>query len=91
MADVDLTKLLKAASGGDAISVLTTELGGRNVPFRKIRDFESGLSSIAEELHTEYVLSYTPNQDSPGHHSIRVEVNRAGASVRARPGYIIAP
>jgi VWFA-related protein len=94
VAGVDLGKLVpeiyrsgKAAAGADELSVITSELGGRIFAFRKAKELEEGISSIGEELHTEYVLSYTPAQFEPGYHKILVQVERPGAVVRARPGY----
>jgi hypothetical protein len=91
---VDLGKLIpeiyrseKAASGADEISIITSELGGRIFSFRKAKELENGISLIGEELHTEYLLSYTPAQFEPGYHQIRVQVDRLGTVVRARPGY----
>jgi VWFA-related protein len=95
-ASVDPGKLIpeiyragKAGAGKDDLTVLTNEVGGRRVPFRKLRDLEAGVSAIAEELHTEYILSYTPDHFEPGYHRIRVQVGRRGVVVRARPGYYV--
>jgi VWFA-related protein len=97
VAGVDLGKLIpeiyragKASAGQDDLTLITAELGGRLVPFRKLHDLETGISLIGEELHTEYLLSYTPDHYEAGYHRIRVEVNQAGAIVRARPGYYAA-
>jgi VWFA-related protein len=94
MGTVDLAKLVPeiyrdadAAAGRDAVSILAAETGGSRAAFRRLRDYESGLSSIAEELHTEYVLTYTPDSAEPGYHRIRVELARPGLLLRARPGY----
>jgi hypothetical protein len=93
-ATVDLGKLVpeiyragKASAGKDDLTVLTNEMGGRRIPFRKRRDLEAGVSAIGEELHTEYMLSYTPDRLEMGYHRIRVQVDRPEAVVRARPGY----
>ncbi len=95
---VDLSKLVpeiyraeKAAAGQDDLSIMTGESGGRQSPFRTLRDLEAGISAISEELHTEYVLSYTPDRYDTGYHRIRVKVERADAVVRARPGYYVPP
>ena len=77
----------KTASGQDAITVLTSYTGGRKVPFRNLRQLESALTAVSEELHSEYILSYRPNRDDPGYHSIRVEVARRDVVVHTRPGY----
>ncbi|HWD98881.1 MAG TPA: hypothetical protein VG345_07580, partial [Bryobacteraceae bacterium] len=94
MGTVDLAKLVPeiyrnadAAAGRDAVSILAAETGGSRAAFRRLRDYEAGLSAIAEDLHTEYVLTYTPDSAEPGYHRIRVEIGRSGLALRARPGY----
>jgi hypothetical protein len=67
--------------------ILVSETGGRPIPFRKLRELDSGIAAIGQDLHTGYVLSYRPDRDTAGYHQIRVEVTRAGVTVRARPGY----
>ena len=91
----DLVKLVPeiyrgAKTGADAVSTLTDYLGGTRIPFRNLRQLEAGLASISEELHTGYVLSYTPDRADAGYHRIRVQTPGRLSSVRARPGYYIA-
>ena len=44
--------------------------------------------NLGEELHSQYILSYQPNDtEDAGYHEIRVEVNRPALEVRARQGY----
>jgi VWFA-related protein len=93
---LDLGKLVpeiyraqKAASRKDALSIATAESGGRELPFRRLRDLEGAVSAIAEEIHTEYVLRYAPNPYEPGYHRIRVHAAPANAAVYARPGYYV--
>jgi VWFA-related protein len=97
MGTVDLGKLIpeifrgeKAASGQDEVTLLTSEMGGRRIPFRKLRELEDGVSGIGEELHTEYLLSYTPDRNTPGYHRIRVQVDHPDFVVRSRPGYYMS-
>jgi VWFA-related protein len=96
MGSVDLTNLVpeimrgeKTSSGQEDLVILTRELGGARIPFRKLRELESGIAAIGRELHTGYVLSYTPDTDTAGYHSIGVEVLQANVTVRARPGYYL--
>jgi VWFA-related protein len=92
--NLELSKLVpeiyrgrKTASGQDAITVLTSYTGGRKVPFRNLRELESALTAVGEELHSGYILSYRPDRDDPGYHRIRVEVARREVVVHTRPGY----
>lgn len=93
----DLTKLVpeiyrgsKTAAGEDAVTLLTGYTSGTMIPFRSRKDLDAAISSIGEELHTGYVLTYTPSGSGAGYHRIGVTVARDGASVRARPGYYVA-
>jgi VWFA-related protein len=80
--------------GGDdrvnaaALRELTDDSGGRTEIVRTARDLDPATSNIADELSKQYYLGYP----SPGHHdgrwhTIRVDVNRPGYTVRARRGY----
>jgi VWFA-related protein len=96
MMSLDLGKLVpeiyrsnKAASGKDCATVLTAETGGQRISFRKLKDFEAGVSAIGEELHTGYVLSYSPDRYDAGYHRIRVELDHPGVVIRSRPGYFV--
>lgn len=60
-------------------------------PF-KDRNIQFNLSQIADELHSQYVLSYQLNSPAkPGIHQIEVRVERPHVKVRARLGYYLAP
>lgn len=71
--------------------VFTRYTGGREFSFSSLKDLEQALTELGEELHSQYILSYTPNNlEEGGYHSIRVEVNRPNLIVRTRPGYWMA-
>lgn len=60
-------------------------------PF-KDRNIQFNLSQIADELHSQYVLSYQlQGPAQPGIHQIEVRVERPHVKVRARLGYYLAP
>jgi VWFA-related protein len=60
-------------------------------PF-KDRNIQADLARIADELHSQYVLSYQLlGQALPGVHQIEVRVSRPHVTVRARLGYYLAP
>jgi VWFA-related protein len=49
---------------------------------------QQALNQIATEIHSQYELAYTPTTPiQPGLHTIKVEVRRPGAKVRARVGW----
>jgi VWFA-related protein len=67
----------------------TQYTGGTTYSFEaRSRTLEEAISSIGREVHSQYILSYTPNdQTEPGFHTIKVTVDRPGYEVRTRPGY----
>ena len=93
---IELTKVIpeilrgaKTAAGQNALVILTSELGGIRLPFRKQKGLEAGMATIATELHTGYVLSFTPDHSDEGYHLLHVEALRRDVTVRARPGYYV--
>lgn len=71
--------------------VFTKYTGGREYSFTNLSSLERAISDVGEELHSQYILSYTPNDmEEGGYHDIRVEVNRPSLEVRTRPGYWMA-
>jgi VWFA-related protein len=92
---LDIIALIKEIYSGvknmateEPLSVLTRYTGGREYSFFKEHSFEQALGAIGEEIHGQYLLSYSPsNVDQGGYHSIRVALNRPELTVRSRPGY----
>lgn len=68
---------------------LVAATGGREFNFATLKGLEEALSSLGEELHSQYILSYTPNtRDEGGYHEIRVVVDGYDPRwVKHRPGY----
>jgi VWFA-related protein len=63
--------------------------GGRRVSFLKQKGLEEMIESLGEEIHNQYLISFTPpHSDAEEFHRIRVTVrNRSELVVRTRPGY----
>lgn len=62
--------------------------GGRMYTFATERALEDAITDIGEDLNSQYLLSYSPNdKDEPGFHNIKVVVDRPGLKIRSRPGY----
>ena len=70
-----------------------TELsGGRMVQSRDEERLLAAYGEILEEMRARYVLAFVPDPGEPaGWRSLEVTVNRNGASVRARAGYLHQP
>jgi VWFA-related protein len=74
----------------NTLEVFTRSTGGEGYSFHGQRSLDKALQSLTEDLHTQYVLSYSPNNlNQGGFHEIRVDVKRPGLVVRTRPGYWI--
>ena len=70
------------------LEVYTTYSGGRQYAFKTQRELERAVSDLGEELHSQYLLTYVPNnQSEAGYHNIVVQVLRPDMKVRARDGY----
>ncbi|HLG95680.1 MAG TPA: VWA domain-containing protein [Bryobacteraceae bacterium] len=88
---VDIFKGVKSLFVDDTLDVFTRFTGGREYAFVSEKSLEKAIQGIASELHSQYLLSYTPNnQTEGGFHEIRVVVDRGGLEVRTRPGYYVA-
>jgi VWFA-related protein len=75
-----------------AMEVACTATGGAHVSTYKDRSIEKVIDEIGGELHSQYTISYAPeNSDALGYHEIKVDVDRKNLKVRTRPGYYLAP
>jgi VWFA-related protein len=88
---IDIFKAVKSIFVEDTLEVFTRFTGGKEYSFISEKSLEKAVAGISEELHSQYLLSYTPNnQIEGGFHEIRVTVNRPNLEVRTRPGYWVA-
>jgi VWFA-related protein len=67
--------------------VLTAQTGGAVFPFTRQKGLESVIERLGVELHSQYVLSFVPDDPTPGYHALEVRMNGPDLRVRARPGY----
>src|SRR5262249_21340048 len=71
----EIYRRIKTLVVENPLSVLTRYTGGRQYSFVKQQAFEDAVTKIGEEIHGQYLLSYTPsNIQEPGYHRIRVEL-----------------
>jgi len=88
---VDIFTAVKSIFVDDQLDVFTRFTGGKQFSFVSEKSLERAVTGIGEELHSQYLLSYTPdNQGEGGYHEIKVTVNRPNLEVRTRPGYWVA-
>jgi len=67
---------------------LADETGGGFFELKKTNDLASTFTRVAQELHSQYVLSFTPRNLDGKVHRLVVRVKRPGMTTRARKSYI---
>jgi VWFA-related protein len=76
----------------NALEVAATATGGEHVATFRDHTIEDALDRIGGDLHAQYTIAYHPTRVSDtGYHEIKVQVDRAGLKVQARPGYYLPP
>jgi VWFA-related protein len=85
---LDIATELGRLGKTNAATVLASDSGGRKLSFATLRGLEQVIRGVGEELHSQYMISYTAPRNQPGFHRIEVKLrDRADAVIRARPGY----
>jgi VWFA-related protein len=78
----------RGAAPEDPAPAMTRYTGGQQYPLDSEHALERAITQIGEEIHGQYLLSYTPvDTAESGFHRIRVTTKRSGLEVRSRPGY----
>ena len=90
---IDLVIGIKNLVFKDALAVLSTGTGGEHYKPITSEGLQEAIVSIGEDLRSQYVLTYRPNNLNAGgiFHRIEVQVPYDRARVRARPGYLFGP
>lgn len=83
---VELFKDAKAIFKDNPIEAFTKGTGGTEYSFFKQKGLEDAIQKIGAELHSQYFVSYTPNnKDEGGFHTLEVTVGPY--KTQTRPGY----
>jgi VWFA-related protein len=91
---VEIFKDVKAVFKDNPVELFTKGTGGSEFGFHSQRTLEEAMQRVGEELHSEYTISYTPNNKTEGgFHQISVEVtgHPEVRRTQTRPGYWLAP
>ncbi len=64
------------------------ETGGGYIEIRLGQDLGSAFAAVADELHTQYLLSFAPPKRDGKVHDIGVRVSQRGMKPRARKSYV---
>ena len=89
---VEAVRGVKNMLFNDPLQLLTEGTGGKRHSALTEAGLQESVSRIGEELRSQYLLSYRPNNlQQGGFHEIRVEVTINGLKTRTRPGYWLGP
>ena len=88
---VEIYKDTKAIFVDNPLEVFAKGSGGSQFSFARQKGLEEAIQGIGREIHSQYIITYTPNNlQEGGYHQIEVDVNRRDVKVRTRPGYWMA-
>jgi Ca-activated chloride channel family protein len=78
----------EGVSLGSAIKTIARRSGGRTAELRRADDLGAALAAVADELHHQYLLGFTPAVFDGKTHTIEVRVRQPALAVRAREVYL---
>jgi VWFA-related protein len=85
---VEIYKDVKGIFVDNPAEVFTKGTGGEEFTFLKQRGLEDAIQRISQEIRSQYLISYKPNnQDEPGFHQLAVRVDNGPYTAKTRPGY----
>jgi Ca-activated chloride channel family protein len=70
---------------------LSEETGGGFFLLKKTEDLGPTFTRVAQELHSQYVMGFTPENLDGKVHKLEVRVKRPGLTPRARKSYVASP
>ena len=71
----------------NTVRALAAATGGTVESFTRVHALQKIVEHLGAELHSQYILGFVPQNNSPGFHRLQVRVNDTALHVRARPGY----
>jgi VWFA-related protein len=88
---VEIFKDTKAIFVDNPAEVFARGTGGTQYSFGKQKGLEDAIEKIGHEIHSQYLISYNPNnKNEGGFHELQVIVDRPNLKIRTRPGYWLA-
>jgi VWFA-related protein len=89
---IEIFRDAKAIFKAPPAEIFVKGTGGAQFAFYKNHGLEDAIQAMGEELHSQYMLSYSPNnKEEGGWHTITVDVSGHGrVDAKTRPGYWIA-
>jgi VWFA-related protein len=87
----EIYKDVKGIFIANPTEVFTHETGGSELSFYRERGLQDAVQRISDDIHSQYILSYNPNnKNDGGYHEILIRVDRPDVKLRYRPGYYLA-
>jgi VWFA-related protein len=89
---VEIFRDAKAVFKANPVELFTKGTGGTEFGFHSQRTLEDALTAIGEQLHSQYTITYSPNNKNVGGwHTIQVQVvnHPEVDKIVTRPGYYI--
>jgi VWFA-related protein len=88
---VEILKDVKHIFKASQAELFTKGTGGNEYSFYSQKALEASIQEISDQLHSQYIISYTPNNSAePGFHQITVSVTGHDYRCDTRPGYWVA-
>jgi Ca-activated chloride channel family protein len=83
-----LQAMLLADLPDPGLARVAEETGGGYIEIRYGQDLGAAFASVADELHTQYLLAFAPPKRDGKVHEIEVKADKAGLKPRARKSYV---
>jgi Ca-activated chloride channel family protein len=74
-----------------SLKKIAGESGGGYFELKEGMDLSSTFTRVAQELHSQYVIGFAPENNDGKLHSLQVKVRRSGMTARTRKSYIASP
>jgi Ca-activated chloride channel family protein len=88
MGGMDMRGMMLADLPDPGLARVAEETGGGYLEIRGSDDLASAFSRVAEELHSQYLLGYTPPKRDGKVHAVDVRLSEKGLKPRARKSYV---
>jgi len=74
-----------------SLKKIAAESGGGYFELKEGADLASTFTRVAQELHSQYVIGFTPETMDGKLHAVQVRVKRPGMTARTRKSYVASP
>jgi VWFA-related protein len=88
MGPAGLQALLVADLPDPGLARVAEETGGGYIEIRPGQDLGAAFAGVADELHTQYLLAFTPPKRDGKVHDVAVRVTTGGMKTRAKKTYV---